>query len=306
MNRLVAIVGPTAIGKSRLGLRLAQSLDGEIVSADSRQVYRHMDIGTGKPTPEELALVPHHLISIVDPDELFSLAQYQALAYSAIDDIHLRGRLPFLIGGSGLYARAALEGWRVPRVAPDTDFRHDLEEKAAGGGTSELYRMLTEVDPEAARKIDPRNVRRVIRALEVYRQTDTPFSRLQQKAAPPFRSLIIGLTAERAEVYRRVDRRVDAMIQRGLVAEVQKLVNAGYSFDLPSMSGIGYRQIGLFLKGELALADAVHQIKSGTHRFVRHQYAWFQLTDQRIHWFDVQLQTPDEIEATVTAFLKDV
>ncbi len=299
----MAIVGPTAVGKSRLALHLAKTFDGEIVSADSRQVYRCMDVGTGKPSLEELALVPHHLISIADPDEDFTLARYQALAYEAITDIQGRGKLPLLVGGTGLYVRAVLEGWQIPRAAPDPAYRHSLESRAAQGGAEEVYSMLVAIDPEAARKIDRRNVRRVIRALEVYRQTDVLFSRLQRKEAPSFHSFIVGLTAERAELYRRVDERVDQMIRRGLVEEVRGLAKAGYGFNLPSMSSIGYREIGLFLTGDLALAEAIQQIKFETHRFVRHQYAWFHLGDKRIHWFDVQKHTDAEIERAVAGFV---
>ncbi len=176
MNRLVAVVGPTAVGKSRLALHLAQTFNGEIVSADSRQVYRHMDIGTAKPSLEELSLVRHHLIDIVNPDEGFSLAQYQQLAYRAIDDIQQRNKLVLLVGGSGLYVWAVLEGWGIPKIPPDPEFRHSLEEKAAGGGADELFQELVKVDPVAAQRIDQRNVRRVIRALEVHRSTETPFS----------------------------------------------------------------------------------------------------------------------------------
>ncbi len=303
MNRLIAIVGPTGIGKSRLALRLARAFNGEIVSADSRQVYRYMDIGTGKPGPEELASVPHHLINIVNPDDAFTLAQYQALAYQAIKEIEQRGRLPILVGGSGLYVQAVLEGWRMPPVPPDSEFRQDLEKKAAETGAEELYQRLMEVDPEAAQKIGRRNVRRIIRALEVYRQTKTLFSRLGRKEAPPFNTFIIGLTAERAGLYRRIDQRVDEMMQRGLVTEVEKLASMGYDFNLPAMSSIGYKQIGRFLRGELTLVEAVPQIKSETHRFVRHQYAWFRLTDKRIHWFDVLKQTDAEIEMRLAEFV---
>jgi len=197
MNRLVAIVGPTGIGKSQLALHLAQTFNGEIVSADSRQVYRHMDIGTAKPGLEELSLVPHHLLNIIDPDEDFSLAQYQRLAYRVIADIEQRNKLPLLIGGSGLYVWSVLEGWKIPSVPPDLEFRHSLEEKAAKAGKDELYQELVKVDPIAAQGIDPRNVRRVIRALEVHRSTQTPLSQLRHKQAPPFKTLIIGLTADR-------------------------------------------------------------------------------------------------------------
>ena len=177
MNYLVAVVGPTGIGKSRLALRLAQVFHGEIVSADSRQVYRYTDIGTAKPGPKELSLVPHHLIDIVNPDESFSLAQYQALAYRSIQDIQRRHRLPFLVGGSGLYVWAVLEGWQIPQVPPDPALRRSLEEKAVTYGSAQLYQELVKVDPDAAQKIDPRNVRRVIRALEVHQKASAPSSR---------------------------------------------------------------------------------------------------------------------------------
>ena len=302
-NCLVVIVGPTAVGKSRLAFRLAHDFSGEIVSAVSRQVYRYMDIGTAKPDKQELSLIPHHLVDIISPDEDFSLAQYQQLAYKTIDDIQRRNKLALLVGGSGLYVWALLEGWGIPQVPPDSEFRHSLKEKASRGETDKLYQELMKVDPVAASRIDRRNVRRVIRALEVSRQAQVPFSQLQRKKAPPFNALIIGLTADRAEVYRRVDLRVDEMIERGLVEEVKKLVNMGYDFNLPAMSGIGYKQIGMFLRSELTLDAAIQQIKFETHRFVRHQYNWFRLRDNRILWFDIQGEMESEITAQVAGFL---
>ena len=303
MDRLVAIVGPTAVGKSAVALRLAQTFNGEIVGADSRQVYRYMDIGTAKPGQAELALVPHHLIDIIDPDEDFSLAQYQQLAFEAINDVQRRSRLPLLVGGSGQYVWAVLEGWEVPAVAPDLEFRGILEEKAAEGGGGALYQELVKVDPAAAHRIDPRNVRRVIRALEVSRRAAVPFSRLQQKQAPPFETLIIGLTLERHELYRRIDLRVDRMMEQGLVEEVQKLMEMGYGVGLAAMSGIGYRQIGKYLKGELTVSEAVQQIKFETHRYVRQQYNWFRLKDDRIRWFDIQKDVEAEISGLVAGFI---
>jgi tRNA dimethylallyltransferase len=300
MNRLLAIVGPTGAGKSKLALRLAQVLDGEIVSADSRQVYRYMDIGTAKPSLEEQALIPHHLIDVASPDEDFSLAQYQQLAYRAIEDIHHRHKLVLLVGGSGLYAWSVLEGWRIPAVAPDPGFRHRLEEKAAKVGKDELYQELALLDPVAAQRIDPRNVRRTIRALEVHRNTQAPISQLQGKTAPPFETMIIGLTADRAELYQRIDLRVDKMIERGLVDEVKQLLNRGYDANLPAMSGIGYKQIGQFLKGELSLDTAIQQTKFESHRLVRHQYSWFRLKDVRIRWFDIQKEKEAKILASLS------
>jgi len=304
MNRLVAIVGPTATGKSRLALHLAQTFNGEIVSADSRQVYRHMDIGTAKPSPQELSLVPHHLVNIVNPDEDFSLAQYQQLAYKAIKDIQQRNKLALLVGGSGLYIWAVLEGWEIPPVPPDLEYRRKFEEKVARAGADELYQQLMKVDPVAAARIDRRNVRRIIRALEVYETAETPFSQLQRKQAPPFNTFIVGLTADRAELYRRVDLRVDGMIEQGLVEEVKKLVSMGYNFNLPAMSGIGYKQIGMFLRRELTLASAIEQIKFETHRFVRHQYSWFHLKDDRIQWFDIAGEVESQITTPIAKFIR--
>ena len=305
MNHLVAIVGPTGIGKSKLALRLAQTFEGEIVSADSRQVYCHMDIGTAKPSQEELSLTPHHLINIVNPDEDFSLAQYQELACKAIGDIHQRDKLPILVGGSGMYVWSVLEGWGIPQVPPDLEFRHSLEEKAARVGEDKLYQELAEIDPVAVQSIDQRNVRRVIRALEVHRSTKVPFSQLQSKKVPSFHTLIIGLTTDRAELYRRIDLRVDEMVKQGLVTEVEKLVNMEYDFNRSAISGIGYKQIGMFLNSELSLAAATQQIKFETHRFVRHQYNWFRLKDSRIQWFDIQSEYDSEITRLLAKFIKE-
>jgi tRNA dimethylallyltransferase len=303
MKRLVAIVGPTGIGKSRLALRLASRFNGEIVSADSRQVYRHLDIGTAKPSPQELSLVPHHLIDIVNPDEDFSLAQYLQLAGQAIEDIFKRGRLPFLVGGTGLYVKSVLEGWQPPGVSPDREFRYNREKKASEGSIDELYSELIIADPDAAAKIDRRNVRRVIRALEVHARAGKAFSQLGSKQTPVFTPFIIGLTTDRIELYHMVDCRVDEMIERGLVREVEKLQKMGFSLDLPSMSGIGYRQAGQFLRGELTLEEAKSKIKTETHRFIRHQYAWFRRDDEKIHWFDIKRQPEVEIERVLAGFL---
>ncbi|HEY86759.1 MAG TPA: tRNA (adenosine(37)-N6)-dimethylallyltransferase MiaA [Dehalococcoidia bacterium] len=302
-NPLVAIVGPTATGKSQLALHLAQTFDGEIVTADSRQVYHHMNIGTAKPSPEELALVPHHLINIINPDENFSLAQYQGLAYRAISDIQEGNKLALLVGGSGLYIWSVVEGWGIPQVPPNPEFRQSLEE-AAKADKDELHQQLMKVDPVSGQRIDPRNIRRVTRAIEVYSSTRVPFSQFQRKQAPPFNILIVGLTADRAELYRRIDVRIDEMIEQGLVEEVKKLVNMGYDFDLPAMSGIGYKRIAMFLRGEMTLSAAIQQIKFETHRFVRHQYNWFQLNDDRIRWFDILNEPDSKITELVAKFIE--
>ena len=302
MSHLVGIVGPTAIGKSKLAIRLAQLVDGEIVSADSRQVYCYMDIGTAKPNRQERALVPHHLIDVVDPDQDFSLALYQEMAYRAVADIQRRGKVALLVGGSGLYVRAIIGGFRIPQIPPDPELRHNLEEKAAREGGQALHWELEQIDPDAARRIDPRNTRRLLRALEVYRVSGMPFSQLQ-RSSPPFRTLLIGLTTERRDLYQRIDSRVDRMMEQGLVQEAEGLLQRGYSFELPSMSGLGYKQIGQYLQGEMALDEAVKQIKFKTHRFARHQYAWFRLKDESIRWFDLRNGMEDTLQGLIQGFI---
>ena len=289
---MIAIVGPTAVGKSELALQLAQYFPLEIISADSRQVYRYMDIGTNKPSPAERASVPHHIIDVVEPDEDFSLAMYHRLALEALKAIQQKGKLPLLVGGSGLYVWSLVEGWKIPEVPPDQKLRRQLESRAGQEDSQNLYRELQAIDPVAAAKINPSNIRRVIRALEIYYATGQTPSQLQRKETPGFSTLVVGLTRDRSELYKKIDGRVDKMIQRGLVEEVEQLLKEGYNPSLPSMSGIGYKQIGQFLRGEMTLPEAIDKIKYETHRLARHQYAWFRLSDNRIRWLEV-----DEPEA---------
>ncbi len=284
---LILIVGPTAVGKTEVAIGLAQALGGEIVSADSRQVYRGMDIGTAKPTPQERALVPHHLVDVVDPDQTLTLAQYQELGREAIDDIAARGKVPFVVGGTGLYVRAVAEGWTVPRVAPNPALRAELVGRAEREGAASLYAELQALDPQAAARIDARNVRRVVRALEVWYETGQTFTELQGRVAPPYDELWVGLTMPRETLYARADARIDQMIARGWVQEVEDLVDRGCSLEAPAFSALGYREIVRHLQGDLQLDEAVALIKRHTRRFIRHQYAWFSPADPRIHWFDV-------------------
>ncbi len=263
-----------------------------------------MDIGTAKPSPEERALVPHHLFDLVDPDGEFSLALYQEQANAAIQDVLRRGRLPLLVGGSGQYVWAVLEGVRVPRVPPDTAFRRAMQERVERDGSQALFVELEAIDPEAARRIDPRNVRRVVRALEVCRATGAQFSDLQRKEPPPFESLVIGLELERAELYRRIDARVDAMVAQGWVDEVRALLARGYSLDLPSMSAVGYREIALHLRGDITLDEAVARAKASVHGFARHQGAWFRRNDPRIRWLDATGDACSAAESLVRAWLR--
>ena len=307
---MIVIVGPTAVGKSELALQLARHFPFEIVSADSRQVYRYMDIGTNKPSSVERASVPHHIIDVVDPDEDFSLASYHQLALEALEAIEQKGRFPLLVGGTGLYVWSLLEGWKIPRVPPDQEMRERLETRAKQEGGQSLYRELQNIDPVAAAKIDPRNVRRTVRALEIYYATGQPPSQLQRKQEPNFPILVIGLTQERSQLYRRIDARADDMVKRGLVEEVRQLLGKGYGPLLSSMSGIGYKQVVQFIQGEMTLPEAVDKIKHETHRLARHQYAWFRLNDGRIRWFGVteikgeaSVVDMDEIKAVIEGFI---
>ena len=284
---LLAIVGPTAAGKSALALGLARKYDGEIVSADSRQVYRWMDIGTAKPAPGELSAVPHHLIDVVDPDEPFNLAMFLERARASIHSIGARSRLPILVGGTGQWVWALLEGWNVPAVPPNAGLRARLEERARREGPGPLYEELLRKSPAAARRVDPGNARRVIRALEVAHERGvSPGTGAPRKTPPPFDVKVIGLTLPRRELYRRIDDRVDSMIERGWVGEVRRLLEMGYGPGLPSMSGLGYGDLVRYVRGETDIESVLDRIKFGTHRFARGQYSWFRPADDRVRWID--------------------
>jgi tRNA dimethylallyltransferase len=263
------------VGKTALAIALAQHLGGEIVSADSRQVYRGMDIGTAKPTPAERAAAPHHLIDVVNPDDEWSLAVYQDQASAAIADIAGRGKLPILAGGTGQYLAAVLQGWQLPRVAPDPALRAALEAEAAEQGTEALHARLTRVDPAAAASIMASNVRRVVRALEVYELTGRPISAQRAMQAPPYRARTVWLTLPAPALYERIDARVEAMMAAGLLEEVRGLVARGYGWELPAMSSLGYREFHPYLAGESALEACVQRLKYNTHAFARRQKSWF-------------------------------
>lgn len=298
---LIVIVGPTAVGKTALGVALAELQNGEIVSADSRQLYRKMDIGTAKPTLQERARVRHHLVDIADPDQTVGLAQFLQLARQAIQDIAGRGKLPFLVGGTGQYIRALLQGWQVPEVPPDPELRSRLEQTAREDPQA-LWAKLLSLDPAAADFIDPRNIRRVVRALEVCLKTGQPFSEQRRRSHPPYRAIILGLTMERKALYARADARVDAMMAAGLLHEVRRLIEEGYHWSLPAMSGLGYIQFRPYLEGRCSLEEVVAQIKHDTHAFIRRQYAWFRPRDPNIYWLEA---TDPELRSKALALTQD-
>lgn len=299
---LIAILGPTAVGKTSLSLDLAVSFSGEIVGADSRQIYHGMDIGTAKPSAAEQARVPHHLVDIQPPDRQMALATYQQMAFSVIDAIHKRGRVPFLVGGSALYLRAVTEGLQIPEAPPNPALRAELEAFAQENGRAALHARLQASDPDAAAQIHPNNMRRVIRALEIVQTTGRRKSELETAVPPPYRILKIGLDLPRPLLHERIDRRVHEMVAEGLVEEMASLLAAGYSPDLPSLSSLGYQEIAAHLRGEMTLAAAVERIQIETHRFVRHQYTWFRRIPD-IHWFDISEAPLPDIRNLVESFL---
>ncbi len=289
------MVGPTAAGKTALALSLAEVLPVEVVSADSRTVYRWMDIGTAKPTLDERGRVAHHLIDVVDPDQDYSLATYQHQARGAIERIQARGRVAVLVGGAGLYVSAVCEGLAIPDVAPDPAYRAALETRARAEGWQALQRELAEVDPPSAARIDARNVRRVIRALEVFHATGRRFSEWQvPDPSLAVECVLVGLRLERADLDARIDARIDAWLAGGFVEEVAGLLARGYAPGLPSMSGIGYREVARYLRGTLDLEAATRQFKQATHQYARRQMTWFKARPN-ITWLDAASAVPADV-----------
>ncbi len=286
-SKLVCLLGPTAVGKTEIAIQLAQRLNAEIVSVDSRQIYRQMDIGTAKPTPEEQKSARHHLIDCVAISQPFSVADYQSLADTAIADIQNRDKRVLLVGGAGLYFRAVVDGL-FEGPGADPALRKRLEEEATQFGVDVLHKRLQTCDPESADRIHPNNLVRVIRALEVHELTGTPMSKLQQQWQPekqryPF--IAFGLTMPRALLYRRIEQRVDVMLANGLIAEVESLLAAGYARDSIALQSFGYRELIAYLDGDCTYLEAISQLKQNTRRFAKRQLTWFR-KDTRIEWLD--------------------
>jgi len=303
-TRVVIIQGPTGVGKTEVALALAGQFPVEIINADSMQVYRYLDIGTSKPNPAQQQRVPHHLLSIINPDEDFSAAQFKALARRAIADITARGLLPLVVGGTGLYIRALTRGlFTAP--AKSEELRAELRRKAQQEGAESLYKLLQEQDPPAAQKINPHDTLRIIRALEVLCLTGVPISRHQQDHAfndEPYATLKIGLMRDRQELYQRIEERVEQMTGAGLKEEVQSVLARGYSSSLKSLQSIGYRQMTAFTEGRLSWEEAVQQMKRDTRRFAKRQLTWFG-KDPEIEW----IMLPDrqhEAAVKIKNFLK--
>jgi len=284
---LTVICGPTAVGKTELALALAESFDGEIISADSRQVYRLMDIGTAKPTLKEQQRVRHHLIDVVWPNQEFHAARFITLAEAALLDIHHRNKQPFLVGGTGLYIRALTEGL-LNAPGADPDLRKRLHARAEHEGSEVLHAELAAIDPESAARLHPNDLIRIVRALEVFHQSGRPLSQLQNEHGfntEHYRTLKIGLTCEREILYDRIDRRSEAMFQKGLLEEAEQILQAGYDPGLKIFRTIGYRQAFAFLRGEITRDEAVEDLKRCTRRYAKQQVTWFR-KDKSIIWLE--------------------
>lgn len=289
-NKVIVIVGPTAVGKTKFGIELAKRIKGEIISADSMQVYRYMDIGTAKPTIEEMEGIKHYMIDIVDPTEEFNVARYKEMALTCIKEVIDRGKIPIMVGGTGLYINSVVDNVEFSEIVTDWEYRNQLQKRAQAEGTLALYQELQKVDEKAANKIHPNDLRRIIRALEVYKLTGKPISYHQEvsKQKPSsYDFLMIGLSMDRKKLYERINKRVDQMISQGLVEEVKKLLDMGVTMEHTSMQGLGYKEIMAYLEGDKSLEEAIETIKRDSRRYAKRQLTWFR-RDERIYWIDVE------------------
>ncbi len=283
---VIALVGATGVGKSSVAVELARRIGGEIINADSRQVYRGMAIGTGIPSEEERGGVPHHLYGISEPDDDFSLGRFLTAATCAIQDIREREKTPIVVGGTGQYVWALLEGWNVPKVAPNPDLRQELMDRAEAEGRDALHEELRSLDPAAADLIHPNNLIRTVRALEVVRTTGRRFSEQRTQTAPPWDIHIAGVSIERDALDSRIEERVDRQLESGWIDEVKDLLEEGYSPSLSSFRSIGYREIAAHIESGMPSDEMRQTIISKTRRFARTQFAWFRADDERITWLD--------------------
>lgn len=292
-KNILVITGPTATGKSQLALDLGEIFPIEVISADSMQIYRGMDIGTDKPSPEERSRVPHHLVDIKDPDEEWSVREFQERSLRAIREIRSKGRYPAIVGGTGFYVRALLRGFPLGDAGPDRRFREEMQEVAREKGTQYLHEMLRKIDPETARRVHPNDQKRIIRALEYYRVTGKPISlRLKATESPSsFRPLLLGLWWPRDELRQRIEARVQKQFERGFVGEVRSLLERGYPRNLPSMSGLGYREVADFLYGLTTESECRRLICRNTSRFAKRQFTWF-ARESGMVWIRCQMHRP--------------
>lgn len=303
---LIVLTGPTAVGKTQLSLRLAKAVNGEIISADSMQVYRYMDIGTAKISENERQGVPHFLIDCLSPNEPFSVAVFQQMAKAAMEDIYHRGHIPILVGGTGFYIQSVLYDIDFTSEQEDSTYRQQLERMAEDGKAGELYEQLQKVDPESAQCIHANNIKRVIRALEYYHFHQRPISnhnREQKQRESEFQSAYFVLNRERSELYNRIDKRVDQMFNEGLENEVRNLISAGYDQCSVAMQGLGYKQLLMYFRGEISKEEAISRIKQETRHFAKRQLTWFRREKEPI-WFDLTSSSENDILSRMLEILK--
>jgi len=304
---LIILAGPTAVGKTELSLKLARAVGGEVVSADSMQVYRRMDIGTAKLAKEERQGIMHHLIDILEPQEDFHVAAFQSMAKKVFQEIYHRGHIPILVGGTGFYLQAVLYDIDFEEHGCDGDIRRQLEERVLSEGVQSLYKELAGIDPKAAEKIHPNNVKRVIRALEYFRQTGRRISEHneeQQRRESPYNGAYFVIFMERAKLYERIDERVDTMLAQGLVQEVENLVREGVSENSTAMQGLGYKEFLPYIKGECSLEEAVYILKRDTRHFAKRQLTWFR-RERDVLWLDREQYSEEELLDRMLSVLKD-
>ena len=296
VNKVLVILGQTAVGKSKLAMELAGKLDGEIISADSMQVYIGMDIGTAKPTKNELNEIPHHLINVIAPDKTWSVSDFVSNAKTIIEDIVRREKLPIVVGGTGLYLNALIEGYAFPMIQADPEIRKRLEGEAKSFGSGHLYEKLKKADPDAASKIHFNDTKRIIRALEVIELTGKPMSQAQTKNENnlPYEIMIVGLEIDRKMLYERIEKRVDQMLKAGLVDEVRNLIKEGYDDKLSSMQAIGYKEVAEHLRGKYSYEEMVNILKQNTRNFAKRQMTWFRRF-KNVNWIDIEKLNIDDI-----------
>ena len=296
---LIIVVGPTAVGKTDMSINLAEDLNGEIISADSRLFYRGMNIGTAKPSSADQNRIRHFLIDVADIDENWNLAVFQKEVYRIADEIRARGKMPFMVGGTGQYVRAIIEGWHIPPQEPKSELRDNLQLWGLEIGSEKLYEKLQMLDPAAARNIEPRNMRRTIRALEVIFSTGRLFSTQRDRKPIDFQYKLIGLSRDRKELFHRIDERIDSMFKLGLLKEVQGILDSGFDENLPSLSAIGYKEAIAVLNHKINQEEAIRLIKRRTRQYVRRQANWFKESDPKIKWFEIKPGINEEIKSYI-------
>ena len=306
---LIVIVGPTSIGKTDASISVASYINGEIISADSMQVYKYMDIGTAKPSIDERQGIPHYMIDVVEPDDEFNVAIFQQLAIQKIDDINNRRKKAILVGGSGLYVNSIVYPMDFTEAYEDHLYRSYLYEQLSSKGKEFLYNKLERIDPDTANRLHPNDTKRIIRALEIYHITGKTMSQFKQdfnNISPPYKPLImIGLTMERSRLYERINKRVDTMVSNGLIDEVRSLLKMGYTKNMVSMQGLGYKEIIAYLEGDCTLDDALETLKRDTRRFAKRQYTWFK-RDKRIYWINIDMfSTKSQLTDCIISYINE-